>query len=211
MDWLPLSASLSSRGRPYCTQISTFPQLRVDKGRECQLSLCLSPELSPQSTPSMWLEHGLQSASRNLLDHSPQVHDQCGMIMAFKFTWLPPTSGAPNSHNHSLKVYLQTGSITTSKLAPSRPPSASPKSLNPSIKLYLSTGTIMASRFAPSRLPSPSPQWLDHSLQVHLHIRSITASIVHLQTHSITPSKCLSQLTWLPPWSSHNHGLQVHL
>jgi len=34
---------------------------------------------------------------------------------------------------------------------------------------------------------------------------------VHLQTRSITASKCISKLARLRPASSHDHGLQVHL
>jgi len=44
-----------------------------------------------------------------------------------------------------------------------------------------------------------SPNSLDHGLQAHL------------QTPSITASKCISKLAWLQPPSSHDHGLHVHL
>jgi len=62
-----------------------------------------------------------------------------------------------------------------------------------------STASKYFSKLTSSRPPSASPNSLDHSLQVHL------------QTRSITATKCISKLPWLRPPSSHDHGLQVHL
>jgi len=50
-----------------------------------------------------------------------------------------------------------------------------------------------------SRPPSVSPDLLDYGLQVHL------------QTHSITASKCISRLARLRHSSLHDHSIHVHL
>jgi len=62
---LPLLASLSSCGRPYCTELSIFPQLRVNQRIESQHPSRLPPELPPPSCPPLCttaisLYHGLQ-------------------------------------------------------------------------------------------------------------------------------------------------------
>jgi len=62
-----------------------------------------------------------------------------------------------------------------------------------------STASKYSSNLTSSRPPSASPNSLNHSLRVHL------------QTRSITATKCISKLARLRPPSSHNHGLQVHL
>jgi len=62
-----------------------------------------------------------------------------------------------------------------------------------------STAPKYSSNLARSRPPSASPISLNHGLQVHL------------QTRSITASKCISKLARLLPASSHEHRLQVHL
>ena len=59
------------------------------------------------------------------------------------------------------------------------------------------------SEFTQSRPPSASPNSLDHSLQVHLWVQLDLGLQVHLQSRSITDSKCISEL--------HNLGLQVLL
>jgi len=51
--------------------------------------------------------------------------------------------------------------------------------------------------------PSASPNSLYHGLQVYLWVELDLGLQVHLQTRSITASKCISQL--------HNLGLQMHL
>jgi len=65
IDCLPLPASLSSLGRPCCTQFPTFPQLRVKQWIESHLLSHLPPELQPAvwpppSTPPISLDRGLQ-------------------------------------------------------------------------------------------------------------------------------------------------------
>jgi len=62
-----------------------------------------------------------------------------------------------------------------------------------------STASKYMCDLARSRPPQASPISLDHGLHVHL------------QTHSITASRCISNLAPLRPASSHKHGLQVHL
>ena len=62
-----------------------------------------------------------------------------------------------------------------------------------------STASKYLSDPARSWPPSASPISLDHGLQVHL------------QTRSITASKCISNLARLRPAILHKHGLQVHL
>jgi len=62
-----------------------------------------------------------------------------------------------------------------------------------------STASKYSSNLTSSRPPSASPNSVDHSLQVHL------------QTVSITATKCISKLARLRPPSSHDHGLQMHL
>jgi len=138
-----------------------------------------------------------------------------------------PASASPNSRGHSLRVHLQTRSITASKcifcvhsisaskciskLTQSRPPSVSPDSLDYGLQVY----TIMAfkciSKLAQSPPPSASPNSIEHGLQVHLLSSPDLGLQVHLQTRSITASKCISTLLRLRPASLHDHGLQVHL
>jgi len=74
--------------------------------------------------------------------------------------------------------------------------------------------------------PNTPPISLHQGLQVHLQTRSITASkcisklarlwptisLEHvLYVRTIMALKCIYKVTWLQPPSSHNHGLQVHL
>ena len=120
IDCLP--ASLSSRGRPCCTPLSTFPQLRVNQWIESQLLSRLPPKLPPPdwpppSTPPISLDHGLQVR----LQPCSITASKC----ISKLTQLRP----PSLHDYGLQVHLQTRMITTSKcvlkLAQSQPPSAS--------------------------------------------------------------------------------------
>jgi len=138
IDCLPLPASLSSLGRPCCTQFSTFPQLQVNQWIQSQLPSRLPPELPPaESTPP--------STPPISLDHALQVHHQTGLITACRcisnLAWLRPQSShlhglqfhisiparlrpstsSPNSHDHGLQVYLQICSIAAPKFARSRP------------------------------------------------------------------------------------------
>ena len=208
----------SSLGRPWCSQFSTLPQLRVNQWIESQLPSRLPPELPPPAppiTPPIWLDYGLQ------------LHLQTPLIIASKniskLAGLRPPSASPNTLDHSLQVNLQTRSITASKYAPSRPSkcisklarsqprSASWTSLDYGLQVrtimafqvHLQTRSIMASecisKLARSRPPSLSPNSHDYGLDVHFPIRSIAAF------------KCISKLGRLWPPSSNDHVLQVHV
>jgi len=129
----PATSQLSSLGGPYCTQLSTFPRLRVNQWIESQLPSHLPSDLPPPnrlpaSTPPISIDHGLQ------------VYLQTRRITAFKFA----SSRTPSA-------YLQTRSIAASKciskLARSRPKSASPNSLDHALKVHLSTRSITASKY----------------------------------------------------------------
>jgi len=80
------------------------------------------------------------------------------------------------------------------------------------------TASKYSSNLAWSWPPSACPMFLDHRLQVRTHIASKCISSnslnqglqVHLQTRSVTASKSISNVAWLRPPSSHNHGLHVH-
>jgi hypothetical protein len=97
------AASLSSCGRPCWTQLSTFPQLRVDQWMESQLPSCLPPQLLvpdtfPPSTAPMTLDHGLK------------VYLQTRSITASKcisnLAQWPPPSASRNSYHYTLQVHL---------------------------------------------------------------------------------------------------------
>ena len=62
-----------------------------------------------------------------------------------------------------------------------------------------STASKYSSYLAQSWPASVSPNSLNHGLRVHL------------QTRSITTSTCISRLAGLPPASSHDYHLQVHI
>jgi len=111
-------------------------------------------------------------------------------------------------------VYLQTRSIRASKcictLARSRPPSVSPDSLDYGLHVPTIMASKCISKLARSRPPTASLSPLDLSLQVHLQTRSITASKC-ISEFMIMASKCIFKLARLRPPSSHDHGLQLHL
>ena len=165
IDCLPLSARLSPRAWPCCTQLSRFPQLRVDQWIESQLLSRLPPELPPPDWPA-------PSSPPISLDPCLQVHLQPHSITASKciseVAWLLPAS----SHDYGLQVHLQTRSITASKciskVTRSWPPSASLSSVNHGLQVHLQTGssTVLKwiSRFARLRPPNS----LDHDLGVHI-------------------------------------------
>jgi hypothetical protein len=93
-----------------------------------------------------------------------------------------------------------------SKLARSRPPSASlsysisaSKCVSKPARSRPPSATPSSTRSRPS---SASPNSLDHGLQMHLQTRSISASkciseLHDLQTRSITTSKCISEFNWI--------------
>jgi len=175
IDCLPLPASLSSLGRPCCTQFSTFAQLRVNQWIESQFPSRFSPELPPLEWP-------------------PPGTRPISAIMASKciskLARSQPASVSPNSHDYGLQVRTITASRCISKLTRSRPPSASPNSLDHSLQVYLQTRTITdskcISKLTRSRPPSASPNSLDYTLQVYLQTRSITASECISKFHSNT-------------------------
>jgi len=111
IDCLPLPASLSSLGRPCCTQFSTFPQLRVNQWIESQLPSCLPPALQPPDWPP-------PSTAPNSLDHGLKVHLHTRSITASQyiseFTQYRSPIASPTSLDHGLKVNLQLRSITAS-------------------------------------------------------------------------------------------------
>ena len=70
---------------------------------------------------------------------------------------------------------------------------------------------------SPCHIPTFSSQLIDEqrlSTPRAVHRPALSTcpiSKVHLQTHSIMASKCISKFARLQPPSSHNHSLQVHL
>jgi len=132
IDCLPLPASLSSLGRPCCTQFTTFLQFRVNQWIESQLPSRLPTELYRLQIdrPQVLLQSPLIMASKCIstlarshppsvslysLNHNLQVHLQTRSITASmcitKLARLLPRS----SHDHGLQVNLHTHSITASK------------------------------------------------------------------------------------------------
>jgi len=108
IDCLPLPASLSSLGRPCCTQFSTFPQLQVNQCIESQLPSRLPPKLPPPDwpppcTPPISRDRGLQV---HLQTHSIMASNCISTLARFQ-----PLSG----HDHGLEVHI-------SNLTGSRPP-----------------------------------------------------------------------------------------
>jgi hypothetical protein len=152
---------------PLPTQLSSFPQLQINKWIESQLPLCLPPNRPPPSAPPISHDHGLQ------------VHLQTRSVTASEciseFPPSRPPSGSPNSLDYGLLAHLRTRSITASKcisiLAWSRPPSGSPNSLDHGLPVHLHPQSITASKcisqFTRSRPPSASPNWFDHPLEVN--------------------------------------------
>jgi len=227
IDCLPLPASLSSLGRPSCTQFSTFPQLRVNQWIEFQIPSGLPPELSPPDWPP-------PSAPPITQDHGLQVHLKTRTITAskciYKLAQSRPPSASPNLHNHGLQEILQTPSIAASKCI-SKPPQVQPPNLlDHGLRVCTIMATTCISTLAWSRSRGTSLSSLDHGLHVHLQTRTIAASkciyqlarlrppnlLDHsLQARTIITSKCLcklarSQSRRASP-SSLSHSLQVHL
>jgi len=142
IDCLPLPASLSSLGRPCCTQFCTFLQLQANQSIESPLPLRHPPELPPTdspppNTPPLSLNQGLQI---HLYPHS---------ITALKFiSKLPrswPLSASPNSLDHNLQRYLQTRTFTASKNISKLARSWPPISHDHGLQVHLQTRSITAS------------------------------------------------------------------
>ena len=91
------SQPVSYLGRPCCTQVSTFAQLRIDRWMKSPMLLsCLPPDLPPPSTTPILIDHGFQvylptpqlrlpSVSLSSLDPGLQVHLQTRSITASKY------------------------------------------------------------------------------------------------------------------------------
>jgi hypothetical protein len=94
----------------------------------------------------------------------------------------------------------------SSNLARSWPSSAAPNLLNYSLQVHLWV--------TQSQHPNASPNSLNHGLEVYLWVQLDHGLQVHLQTHSITASKCIFEFprSWLPSSSPNltDHSLQVH-
>jgi len=130
----PATSQLSSHRGPYCTQLSTFPRLRVNQRIQSQLPSHLPPDLPPPDRPPA-------ITPPILIDHGLQVHLQTRSITASK--WISeftqsrspklarshPSSASRSSLALGLQVHLWVHSISVSncisKLARSRPPSPS--------------------------------------------------------------------------------------
>jgi len=171
IDCLPLPASLSSLGRPCCTQFSTFAKLWGHHWIHSHLPWRLQPELPPpgrpsSSSPPLWHDHGLEE----------DVHTRS--ITASKSISELAQLRPPSALHYCLQVYLQTGSITASKFARSWPPSASTHSLDHSLHVHVQTclNTVYEciTRLPWVEPPSVSPNSLDYDLGVLLYVCSIT-------------------------------------
>jgi len=177
INCLPLLASLSSFGRPCCTQFSTFPQLCVNQWIQSQLLSRFLPDLPPPDCPP-------PSPPPFSLDHGLQVHLQTCSITGSKCVSKLTRFRPPSLHDHGLPVPLQTGLIMASKFVQSQPPSA-----------YLQTRMITASKCISKPTRSWPPSVSANSLDWGLH------------GGTIKTSKCISILAGLRPHSFHYHGL----
>jgi len=113
IDFLPLSAQLSSLSRPCCTQISIFPQLQIDQivDIQCQSPLSGNPQCTdrpPQSAPPISFNHGVK------------VHHQICRITALecisKFSWPWPLRLYSNLFNYTPQACIILTSKGISKL-----------------------------------------------------------------------------------------------
>jgi len=185
IDCLPLPASLSALSGPCCTQFFTFPRLRVNQWIESQLLSHLPPDLLPPDRP-------LQSTPAISIDHSLSVLLQTRSITASKCI---SEFNLISASKCISKIALSRPPCASLSSTWSRPPSASPNSLYHGLQVHLSDTW--------SRPPNASPNSLYHGLQVYLWVQLNLGLQMHLQTRSITASKCISELLDL--------GLQMHL
>jgi hypothetical protein len=93
IDCLPLPASLSSSGRPWCIQFFTFPQLRVYPWIESKLSLRLPRE----HPPSDWMPLCTALIS---LDYNDHVHLETCLIIASKCISILTQLRSPSLFDH---------------------------------------------------------------------------------------------------------------
>jgi len=171
-DRASLEMHWEALGRPYWTQLSTFPQLRVNQWIESQLPLHLPPDRlppdqPPPSTPPIAIDHGLHvhlqphsiTASKcisKLAQSRPPSASLSYTISAFKCIFKLARSGFPSaslSPTWSLPPsaslsYSMTASKCISKPARSWPSSAS-------LSYTISASTYIA-KLAPSRPSSAS-------------------------------------------------------
>ena len=90
-------STLPSFGGPCCTQLSTFPQLRVKQSIESPLPSRLPPDLPSHDGP-------LPSTLSISIDDGPQVHLWTCSITASNFASSSPPSASPNSLDHALHI-----------------------------------------------------------------------------------------------------------
>jgi len=161
IDCLLLPASLSSLGRPRCTQFSTFPQLWVNHWIESQLPPRLPPELPPPHWPPP-CTHPI------LLDPGFQVHLHTRSITAFKCifnpAWLRPASVSLNLHYYGLQVRNITASKCIFNLTRLRPGSVSPNSRDYGLPVCMIRASNCISKLAWSPPRSISRSSLDHDV-----------------------------------------------
>jgi len=147
-DSLPLAASFSSLGRCCCTQLCTFPQLRVNQWIESQLPLRLPPNLPPPSTPPILIYHGLQV-------YLWTCSISASMCISNLVRSRPP-SASLSSLDHSLQLYHHTRSIMASKCISEVTQTCPP--------VHLWTRSITATKCISK---------LDHGLVIHLWVHMI--------------------------------------
>jgi len=131
-----------------------------------------------------------------VMNRVPALHPSTASKYSSSLPQSRPPSVSPNSLNQGLQVHLQTRSITASRCISSLAPLRSASSHGHGLQVHIF-------KLARLRPPSVSPNSLDHCLQVHL------------QTHSITASKCISNVARLRPRSLSLSALdgdfQAHL
>jgi len=157
INCLPHPPSLSTLGRPCCTQFCTFAHVRVNHWIESQLPSHLHPELPPPE----WLP---PSSLPILLDYGLQVHLQSRSITA--------TMAIPKLARLQPRSWHTNGSKCISKLARWKPPRLSPDSLDYGLQVHTFTAYKCISKLARSQPPSVSWNTLDYSL----HVRRMSAA-----------------------------------
>jgi len=130
----------------------------------------------PPSAFPKSLDHGLQVHLWVPLDPGLKVNFQTRSITASKCI----------SELYNLQIRSITTSKCISKFTLSQPPNASPNPLHHGLQVHL-----WVTR---SQRPNASPNPLDLSLQVHLWVQLDLVLQMHLQTRSISASKCISEL-----------------
>ena len=108
---------------------------------------------------------------------------------------------SPTSLDAGFQVHLQTPSITASKCISRLARLQSVSLHDHGLQVHLQIGSITTSKFAQSWLSSTSPHSLDYGFQVRTMMASKSSPYscnqnlgVNLKVHSITASKCLSEI-----------------